>query len=381
MAESALATVDRLYQDRGQKAKALKGEGRKTIGYLCCQIPAELMTAAGLFPFRITGDVSQTITQADQYIETIMCPFCRNAFDMGIRGEFDYLDGFVSPHSCDNILKIYDIWKYNIKPPYAHCLNVPHTDSASSLEFFKQEVNTLKRSLEAHIGKEISEDGLKAAVKSHNEYRALVRELYELSKPEPPLISAAERTKILLAGLRLPVDEAKTMLRGAIDEVKARGSALEQRPRLLLWGPEIDDVPFLQVFEDIGANVVIDDICVGTRPYAQDVPVTPDPLDGLAEFYLKKIMCPRTYRTRTGSREEDLENRFGYLGKLAKDYQVQGAVLLSINYCDTFEFESVEVKDYLQERGVPSMVVEIDYTLMSIDWLKTRIQAFLEMIS
>jgi benzoyl-CoA reductase subunit C len=379
MAESALATVDSLYKDRSERVKELKGQGKKTIGYLCCQIPAELMTAADLFPFRITGDVSQTITEADQYVETIMCPFCRNSFDMAIRGQYDHLDGFVSPHSCDNILKLYDIWKYNVKPGYSHCLNVPHTNSKSSMEFFKNEIAALRKSLETLIGREISTDDLKEAIKLHNEYRALVREFYELSKSDPPFVSGAERMKILLAGMRVPVQEAKELLRGAIEEIKGRKNTIKEKPRLMIWGPEIDDVPFIQVIEDMGANVVIDDICVGTRPYWRDVEVTSDPLDGLVNNYLEQITCSRTYRIRTGDRRQDLDNRFAYLVKFAKDWDVKGTILLVLNYCDTFEFESVEVKDYLQAAGIPALATEIDYTLMSIDWLKTRIQAFLEM--
>jgi benzoyl-CoA reductase/2-hydroxyglutaryl-CoA dehydratase subunit BcrC/BadD/HgdB len=45
-----------------------------------------------------------------------------------------------------------------------------------------------------------------------------------------------------------------------------------------------------------------------------------------------------------------------------------------------FEFESVEVRDYLQDKGVPGIAVEIDHSLMSIDWPKTRLQAFLETV-
>lgn len=381
MVDKGLARVERLYTNRGERAEELRDQGKKTIGYYCCQVPAELMTAAGLFPFRITGNVSEPISQADKYLEVIMCPFCRNSFDMAIRGKYDFLDGFVSPHSCDNIVKIYDIWKYNLKPSYSHFLNVPHTDSASSLKFFRAEIDTFKKSLEELVGREIPAKDIKKAIRLHNQYRALVRELYELSKSDPPLVSGAERMKILLAGLSLPVQEASELLRGVIDELKERKDGPEKKDaRLLVWGPEIDDVPFLQVIEYMGAHVVIDDICVGTRPYWNDVEITADPLEGLASAYLDKITCARTFWVGVETRREALDRRFGHLISMARDYNVKGGILLSINYCDTFEFDSPEAKEALQEAGFPGMALEIDYTLMSIDWLKTRVQAFLEMI-
>lgn len=382
MAEEGLAKVEKIYQDRGGRAKELRAQGKKIIGCYCCYAPPEIITAAGLVPYRITGDVKETIREADSYLEAIMCPFCRNSFDMALRGEYDFLDGFVVPHTCDNIVKIYDVWKYNLKPPYSHFINVPHTLSAASLEFFKAELGTFQRSIERLIGREISLQQLKESIKLHNEYRALVRELYELSKPDPPLISGSERMKVLLAGTRVPVEEANELLRSVISEVKERRDVPPKKPaRVLVYGPEIDDAPFIELVEGVGADVVIDDLCVGTRPYWFDVEINGDPLGAMAQAYLEKVNCPRTYRPRTAGRKEDLDNRFGYIANFAKEYKVNGIILLILNYCDNYEFESVEVKDYLQQAGFPGLIIEVDYTLMSIDWLKTRVQAFLEMIS
>jgi bzd-type benzoyl-CoA reductase N subunit len=382
MADKGLARVEQLYANRGERASELREEGRKPIGYYCCQVPAELITAAGLLPFRITGSVKEPISQADKYLEVIMCPFCRNSFDMALRGKYDFLEGFVSPHSCDNIVKMYDIWKYNLKPSYSHFLNVPHTNSTSSLKFFRAEIDTFKGTLETFIGSEITAKDLGEAIKLHNEYRALVRELYELSKSDPPLVSGAERMKVLLAGLSLPVEEANELLRTVIDELNQRKDGPERKePRLLVWGPEIDDVPFLQVIEEMGAHVVVDDLCVGTRPYWNDVEVSADPLEALSSAYLDKITCARTFWVGVETRKEAVDRRFGHLVSMARDYNVKGTILLSINYCDTFEFDSPEAKAALQEAGFPGMALEIDYTSTSIDWLKTRVQAFLEMIA
>ena len=50
-------------------------------------------------------------------------------------------------------------------------------------------------------------------------------------------------------------------------------------------------------------------------------------------------------------------------------------------YCDNYEFDAVDIKDYMDKAGFPGFIVEGDYTEMSIQWLKTRVQAFLEMIA
>ncbi|MDY6834547.1 MAG: 2-hydroxyacyl-CoA dehydratase family protein [Chloroflexota bacterium] len=382
MAEEALAKVDKICQERDSRAKELKGEGKKVVGYFCAYVPAEILTAAGLVPYRITGNINEPISKADAYVETIMCPFVRNCFDKAIRGEYSFLNGFIVPHSCDNVVKIYDIWKYNLKPEYSHFLNVPHTTTKASMEFFKAELGTFKKSIEDLVGREISSGELNDAIKLHNEQRALIKELYEFRKQDPPLISGSEVMKTMVAISKIPVQDSNDLLKGVISDIKGRSSSpFAKLPRLMIYGPEIDDVPFIEMVEETGANVVIDDICLGTKSHWWDVEITPDPLDGIAEAYLDKINCSRTYRQRWGTRDEDLDSRFGYLRRFAQDYNVNGVFLYIIKYCDNYEFDAIDIKDYLEKAGFPGLVVEGDYTAMSIEWLKTRVQAFLEMVS
>ena len=73
-AGGGLAAADRYYQDYGGRARGLKRQGRKIMGYLCAFVPVEMLTAAGFIPFRIKGDVSEPITKADAEMETIVCP-------------------------------------------------------------------------------------------------------------------------------------------------------------------------------------------------------------------------------------------------------------------------------------------------------------------
>lgn len=376
-----LARVEQIYQDRGQRAKELKAGGKRIIGYLCSFTPVEIIAAADLVPYRIMGNVKQPITHVDAYLETIACPFTRSCFDIALRGNYDFLDGYVMPHACDNIVKLYEIWMYNIKHAYAHFVNVPHTLSPASFEFFKAELGTFKRSLERFTGREITTEGLTRSIQLYNEQRALVRRLYGLKKPDPPLLSGTEMTKVIVAVMSTPVIEANELLRGIIKEVEGRNDVCQKKPaRLMVCGTGNDDVTFVEMVEESGANVVIDDLCFGTRPYWYEVEVSGDPLASIARSYLEKLNCPRTYRQSPGSHQEDLENRFGYLYEFAKDFKVNGVILYILRYCDTHAFDAPDVKEYLQGKGLPVLEIEGDYSTPSITRLKTRVQAFLEMI-
>jgi len=377
-----LARAEQIYQDRGQRARELKDEGKKIIGYLCSFTPVEMITAADLVPFRITGSMKQPITEAHSYLETIACPFTRSAFDLALKGNYSFLDGYVIPHACDNIVKLYDIWAHNIEHAYAHFVNVPHTLSLPSFQFFEAELNTFKKSLERFVGHAIAAEELDRSIRLHNEQRALVRQLYQFRKKAPPPISGAEMTKVLVAAMSLPVNEANELLEEIITEVGNRGDGQEKKAsRLMIYGTGNEDAMFIEMVEQSGAQVVVDDLCFGTRPYWYDVEITDNPLAGIARSYLEKINCPRTYRQSPGSHQEDLENRFGYIYEFARDFKVNGIIFYILRYCDTHAFDAPDLKEYLEGKGLPVLQIEEEYPIGNVTRLKTMVETFLEMIA
>jgi benzoyl-CoA reductase subunit C len=378
---SGLAAADRLYQDYGSRARELKKEGQRIIGYLCAFTPVEIITAAGLVPFRIKGDVNEPITKADTEMETIVCPLVRSCFDMALKGNYEFLDGIVIPHACDSISRTYDVWKYTLDLPYSHFIDMPHGTGEPSLNFYKALLGTFRKSLGNFVGKEISGRDLKEAVELYNQNRAKVRELYELRKASPPLISGAELTRVLVAAISLPVEEATRLIDGVIKEVKQRSLLPAKTARLMVVGAEVDDIAFIDLIEDSGAWVVADDLCPGAREFFADVEVTADPIDGIAERYLRKIKCGRTFRDMKGSYDDYLEERFGHIGRFIEEFKVDGVVLYIYKYCDPYGFDVPPMKSYIESQGVPVLYLEDEYSMSTIGRLRTRIQAFLELIA
>lgn len=377
-----LSRVRQLYQNRDSRAKELRDDSRRVIGYFCCYTPVEMMTAAGLVPYRIMGNMREPITQADAYLETIMCPFIRSCFDIAMKGQYDFLNGLVVPHTCDTVERIYNIWRYYHKPTYSHFINVPHmVKYPSSYNFFKEEVKLFKKSLEEFTGIEITTQSLRQAIELHNENRAMLRRLCDLRREDPPLLSGTEMTQTVIAGMTIPAEEYRALLESVIDEVTTRQERPERKPaRMLIYGAEIDDTAFIELVEESGANVVIDDHCMGTRPYWHDVEVNKDLIGAIAARYLEMIRCPRTYRKTPGTHQADLENRFGYLRDFAQDFNVNGVIMYVIRFCDTHELDAPNVRDYLQGLGLPVLHLEEDYSTAAMERLKTRVQAFTEMI-
>ena len=379
---SGLAKARQLSENRSLRAKELRGRGRKVIGYLCSYTPLEFLTALDLVPHRIMGNVDEPITRTDAYLEPIACPFIRSCLDNAFNNRYDFLDGVVFPHSCDNVQHLSSIWEYYLKPDFYYFLNVPHMMQPSSFEFFKSELESFKKSLETFAGKELTGQALQEAIRLHNHNRALFRELNALRKQDPPRISGSEILQTMTASMVLPADEQTGLIESVIEEVKNRPAKPpdEDRPRIMVYGCEMDSPEFIRVVEESGADVVMDDLCTGTRLYQEDVAGTGDPVEAIANRYLEKLVCPRTYRPSPGTHQADLANRFGYLKKYADEFNVNGAILYIIRYCDTHEFDAPNVRDYLESMDLPVLHLEDDYTLAGIEGLRTRVQAFVEMI-
>lgn len=380
--QKGLAKAEKYYSDYGSRARELKREGRKVIGYLSALCPVEILTAAGVVPVRLKGNVSEAVTKADAYMETIVCPFVRNVFDSAVKGKYDFLDGMVLSHQCDSIDRTYDVWSYNLEFPYWHFINYPHVTDKPSIEFTNEILRIFVRSLEKFTGRDISDQTLAEAIHSHNENRRAMRELYSLRKENTPRISGTEVMKVLIAAMSLPVDESTALIKGVTEEVKQRSSHSGGSPaRVMLVGDQIDDVAIVDAIESTGAFLVMDDLSTGSKMYWGDVDSTTDPMQGITERYLKKLKFPTTFISESDSYAENLEARFGHMRQYIEEFRVNGTILFIYKYCDPFGFEVPAIKSFIESAGTPVLYIEDEYTTSSLGRVKTRIEAFLEMIA
>jgi benzoyl-CoA reductase subunit C len=380
---NGLAAAEKLYTQYGSRARELKASGKKVIGYLSALGPVEIMTAAGVLPIRLKGNVSEAISKGDAYMESIVCPFVRNVFDAAVKGKYDFLDGMLLPHQCDSIDRTNETWSYTLNLPYWHFLNLPHVADDPSIEFTKEILKIFVKSLEKFTGKTITNEAITEAVKAHNHNRKLMRDLYELRKSNPPLISGVEMMKVLVAAMSLPVEESNALIEAVTKEVKERKPAASngKAKRIMIIGDQIDDVAVIEAIESTGAYLVMDDLSTGSKMYWQDVDVTADPLQGIAERYLRKLKVPTTFVGSADTYDGILEERFGHMKKYVNDFKVDGAILFIYKYCDPYGFEVPAIKSYVEKAGAPVLYLEDEYSTSSLARVKTRIEAFLEMIA
>ena len=102
--------------------KEWKASGRKVIGWVNPYVPEEIIHAAGMLPFQVTGDNEPVQMQgAEAYILSNTCSYIRTCWQLQLDGKYDFLDGLVSSSFCDQDKRLYSVWEYYKKLPYMDC--------------------------------------------------------------------------------------------------------------------------------------------------------------------------------------------------------------------------------------------------------------------
>ena len=64
-----------------------------------------------------------------------------------------------------------------------------------------------------------------------------------------------------------------------------------------------------------------------------------------------------------------------------EEFKVDGAILFIYKYCDPYGFDVAPMKSFIESSGTPVLYIEDEYSTSSLGRVKTRIEAFLEMIA
>jgi benzoyl-CoA reductase/2-hydroxyglutaryl-CoA dehydratase subunit BcrC/BadD/HgdB len=376
---AGMQLTERYYLSYGSRARELKEEGRRFLGYMCAYVPLEIISAAGFIPFRIKGNVRESISDANRDMETIVCPVVRSCYEMMLKGAYDFIEGIVVPHACDSMCITHDIWRSTLQLPYFHVLNIPHGLAGGAREFFENSLRTFKMSLERYGGRIIEDDALEIEIAKYNHLRALARSLYKLQRDGHSRLSGSQLVRTLVAVMSLPVNEGAALLEDvAADIIRSPLELASVVPRIMVTGSEQDDDGFDRIVEECGGAVVADFLCPGMREYREDVAQVGDPIVALAARYLN-LHCARTYR-EAETVQGSVEDRFGPIRELVTAHRVQGVIIRVHRYCDPYGLEVPALKKYLQELGVLVLYLEDDYLLRDTGRFRNRIQAFVEML-
>jgi len=358
-----------------QYCHQLKQEkSQKILGYFCSYTPEELIYAAGALPFRIFGSEAN-LQHADAHLQAYCCSMARSGLEAGLSGQLNFLDGVIFPHTCDTMQRLSDIWRLNAGFPLHFDIVLPiKLDSASAFHYLHDIFLNFKDELERKLDCEITEEKLTATIRLYNQIRRRMEELYRLRSQNPELISGSDVYAIMRAATVMDRGQFCDLLMDLLPHLKHERSAYQQRhkKRILLTGGVCNYPDIYSIVEDAGGAVVWDDLCTGSRWFNGLIDEKAAPIEAIARRYFERVICPTKHRNNI--------DRAQHLVALAKQQKIHGVIFLLLKFCDPHAFDYPYLKYYLDKQGIPNMLLEIEDQIAAIGQLRTRLEAFLEMI-
>lgn len=359
--------------------KRLKEQGKKIVGTYCAFTPDELIYAAGAVPVSLCGMSEEPIAEAERDLPRNLCPLIKSSYGFGITDTcpyFYFADLLVGETTCDGKKKMYE-YLGKVKP--MHVMELPQSNSPENVIKWTTEMSRLKDRLEDIFNTTITEAQLSEAIRVYNRKRQSMQALYSLSQQIPPPLKGLDMLHVLYGtgfkvdknGLAVELDALTRQIQQAYDEGERPVSV--DAPRILITGCPMggDSMKVARILEENGAVVVAFENCSGTKPQIELVDENKPPLEALAEKYLNiccSVLSPNT-------------KRLDLLGQLIDKFQVEGVVDMTLQACHTYNVESLSVKRFVREqKNVPYIQVETDYSPSDMGQLKTRLSAFIEML-
>jgi bcr-type benzoyl-CoA reductase subunit C len=349
-------------------------QGGKVIGYFCSAVPEEIITAAGLMPFRMRATGSEGTELSDAYFSNINCSFPRHCFNMALLGKYDFIEGLICINSCDHLRRVYDNWKRYVKSPFLEIMSLPRKTDELQVGWYCDELANLRKSLEKHFGAKITDEQLKEAIKLHNDTRQLQRKLYNLRKNKNPPITGAETLAVMVASTAMPKKRYNQLLKELLDEISRAEGKTNYRARLMITGGILDNPKFIKVVEDVGGLVVTDSLCFGSRTMWKDIDEREGaPIAALARYYVAdRPSCPRMFGEQP--------RRYKFVRDMIREFRVDGVIGERLIFCDQWLVEHfMQGKDF-KEAEIPFLELDREYVLSGTGQLRTRVQAFLEIM-
>ena len=356
------------------------------IGVSCNFVPDELVWAVGGRTMRLCGGDSQWQEEGEHLLSRHICPVATATAGLPQMDPqlWERLDLLVIPASCDAKKKLAEVFSRD-KP--VHVMNVPAMkDDGTARAYWLDEVQRLVRRIEQVAQRKITRVALDKAMRLSMERESLFRELLELrygQNGDGSLMTGEQFQFVTGASFADEPSRYTENLRTLVDVLRKAGAAGYQvadgdAPRVLLAGAPLiyPNFKLLEIIEKSGATIVSDTSCTATQAFYQHLAPRDwslrEMLKALAEKKLLPCMCPCF-----GS----FQDRVLRLRELLRVSKADGIIFHELRTCTLFAAESEFLRRELEDgESIPLLVVNTDYASSDKEYLRTRVEAFLEIL-
>ncbi len=374
--------VSEIHGVRPAELIELQKEGGKVFGTFCVYVPDEIVVACGGAVTGLCGGSQFWVPEGEKVLPADTCPLIKASLGAHFGKTCPYFsvaDVYVGETTCDGKKKAYEILGAD-KETYV--MDMPQMKRPQDYEKWTGEIAAFASEVERITGKTLTAENLGDAIKLINGKRRALARVYEARKATN-CIPISGKDALLVTQIAFFDDPARCaeMANKLADELEQRvadGVSVfpEGTKRILITGTPlaIPNWKLHHIIETSGAAVVCEEMCTGTRYFENLVDESATSLEdkyaALCDRYMKNnCSC----FTPNPGRIEDII-------RLAKEYQVDGVIDANLKFCTLYDVEKSSVAAALEEEGIPVLGLETDYTDNDAGQLRTRIQAFVEML-
>ncbi len=334
------------------------------VGFTCAYAPLPLFDAAGFVPYRLlpTGEAPE---QSGSLLHDNLCPHVKRVLDRALAADLPPLAGVVVMESCDTMRRLADGWRKARPEDRLTSVDLPTATDARSVAYFATQLEALARVLESWGGRPVTDEALWASIARYSELQTKLAEL---------------RGAVSWAQLQEGYNLAVTQPLGAtLDWLAAIADTAPDPPTgvpLLLVGNVLPDPAAFELLAQSGVGLVGNELCTGERQLTAVDPTPGErPLAALAAASLDRPGCARTLVAGPG------QSFASQTVEQAKAAGARGVIAYVMKFCDPYLARLPTVREALKEAGLPLLILEGDCTLRSLGQHRTRIEAFVEMLS
>ncbi|AVP65802.1 3-hydroxyacyl-ACP dehydratase [Clostridium sporogenes] len=370
--------VSEVHGLRIQELDEHRKKGGKVVGTFCVFVPEEIIVAAKALSVGLCAGSQFWIEDGEKVLPRNMCPLIKAFMGAKIGGTCPYFqscDMVIGETTCDGKKKAWEILDEYVP---VHVMDLPQMKRDKDFKKWGEEINDLIKKVEEITGNKITVESLKEGIRVTNAKRKALKRLYDLRKYKPSPISGLDCLLITQIAFYDDPKRFTEKVHELCDELEERikNSQESNKKRILITGTPmaLPNWKLHSIIESLDAEVVVEETCTGTRYFEGEVSEEGETLEelikNLADRYLN-INCA-CFTPNTG--------RIDDIIKYTKEYGADGVIDTNLSFCHTYAVEHRDVEANLKEKNIPIMHIETDYSTEDSGQIKTRVEAFLEMI-
>ena len=359
-----------------------KEAGRKIIGSYCVFVPEEIVLAANATLVGLCSGADFATEEVEKLLPRNTCALIKSSFGFKLGKVCPYLesaDMVVGENTCDGKKKAYESLNSLVENLYV--MDLPQVKSDQGKALLKAEYDRFRAAVEELSGVSITAESLKQAIQTVNAKRAAIHRLSSLRKADPTPISGLDA---LLANQVFFYDNPARFTESVnkiCDELEKRisekkGVFPEKTPRILVSGcPQAVPnwkLPF--IVETSGAVIVGEESCVGERGTRNLTDESGETVEEMIE-----AIVDRYYQVDCAIFTPNPE-RLNHIQEMVTACKADGVIHYGLQFCQPYLMESMPVEKALEEKNIPCLRIETDYSMEDVGQLKTRIEAFIEQL-